>query len=126
MKVREIMAIIANKTAHKRQDEMSFVIKERVMLQIDKATKEGRFCTYLACKDYSDCSNWAVIENWLKELGYKTEYAPNYKGMVVAWDDISIAELSIYTKAMKGEDTYVDWRALEVLKKKQTIMKGLE
>ena len=91
-RIKTIIATVANQMTHKRLDDKFSIIKDRVMSQIDKAIDEGRFGIYLSCKDYSDCPNWAIIEHWLKGLGYRTEYAFNYTGMLVYWDDFSIAE----------------------------------
>ena len=98
MKIKEILATTANKMAHKAKDEMFIEIKERILSQIDRVSKTGRFNTYLTIGDYSDCSNWAVIECWLKELGYRFEYISTHKGMMVYWDDLPIAKINMVTE----------------------------
>ena len=60
-------------------------LRKNVFDNILAAAKEGKFVTYTILSNVSDQEMIQAIQTELNELGYRTNYEPNYKQLMITW-----------------------------------------
>ena len=98
MKIREIIATVANQMAHKAQNDAWEDYKKKVQNIIKIASNEGKFECFigqLTCPS-SDC--WKETIGWLRGLGYVVSWQYGGSMACVKWDDLSIAKINTTTE----------------------------
>ena len=105
-KIKEILAVAANKKSHEAKNKWLEEYKEALMKRIINAASNGEF--YLMVNSLSCHGNWGQVKTWLESLGFQVEWSVRDMFPTVKWDDASIAKIEMATEPKPATVTYVE------------------